>query len=700
MKPVLSLLLIALGCAPGSSSSVPLASGDASDDGTEDNGGTDGSGQTDAEDGTDGTLPCDAPGDLSAAEEAVSLEHWQGADAPEASVALSVVRPACERFVAQGNPAWLQPTVAADGSAVSITLDPGAGLTSGIHTGYVSLRDASDPAVLVEIAVTVRAWMTPEGGGSPKVLVIGIDGLDGDELSRIETPTFARLAAGGLWTHAAQTQLEADTYSGPGWASILTGVDADKHQITTNGGYDGRDTAWPSFSWRARQSLGLSTAAAIQWSPITEIYEDDALDATASGDMATVAAQMAGQLRSGLHDVHFVHLDDVDGAGHSTGFTADSATYTETVQQVDAILADLLDAVLSRPGIEDENWLIAVTSDHGGLDYNHGCRTADCRNIPLYFAGASLPAAALSAPSSHLDVHPTVMAFLGLPVEDLDLDGTSWIATEADCNNGLDDDGDGLADCEDRDCEDDETCWECPAHDLGTAVGTDLWTGIADRGGFFEGSCGGAGWEQTFAWRAAEAGWYSLDTVGVYSDTVLTVVDGDCGGAELACNDDVTGVRSGLAVDLDAGQEVVAVVDAANPEEVIDVTLSVYPFDQTCPHGDLGSSLGATSGVVPQTDTAWIGGGCPPAVGGVQHTWTAPETDTWTFSSAGSSFDTVLYVSESCDGGDATLACNDDSGGFQSQASVALAAGQEVVVTVGAFDARFGDGSYTLTVSR
>ena len=165
-----------------------------------------------------------------------------------------------------------------------------------------------------------------------------------------------------------------------------------------------------------------------------------------------------------------------------------------------------------------------MTSDHGGVDYSHGCRTSECRRIPLYIVGSSIPAGELTAPSSHVDVHPTVMDFLGLPLEGLGLDGTSWISRETDCGNGLDDDSDGLADCDDLDCEADEACWECPAQDLGGAVGTDLWTGVADSGGFFEGSCGGAGWEQTFAWRAPEAGWYSLDTTGIYSDTVLTVV--------------------------------------------------------------------------------------------------------------------------------------------------------------------------------
>jgi len=702
MSPLAATTLLLLtACGPATVTDSVSSSSDGGDGGTADGfDDTDGTDGTDGTGGADGTDDCTEPGQVASTDTTAALERWAGAAPPEATLTLTVERPACVRFVAQGHPSWLTPTLSDDASSLSISIDPDASIESGIHTGFVTVRDADDPAVLVEIEVTVRAWASPAGGGDPKVLVVGIDGLDGEELSRIDAPNLDRLKPGGPWTLAAHTQLEAATYSGPGWTSILTGVDADKHNISSNGGYEARDTSWPSFSWRARSASGLRTAASIQWGPIYEIYEDDANDVTASGSMTEVGDQMAGLLRSGLYDVHFVHLDDVDGAGHATGFSADSTTYTAAVAQADAIVGQLIDAVLGRPEIASEDWLIVVTSDHGGEGNSHGCQTADCQTIPLFVAGTTVPPGELPAgEASHLDVHPTVIDFLGIALDGLDLDGVSWLSHELDCSDGLDDDGDGRIDCDDADCADTEACWTCPQDDLGGAVGVDLWTGQADAGGFIEGSCGGAGFEVPLRWTAPAAGWYSFDTTGIYDDTVLYVLEGDCAGAELACNDNIAGVRSAVAVELDAGQPVVAVVDAANAGEAIDVTLGVYPFDLTCPHGDLGTATGAFSGTIPMTDTAWLGGSCPPAVGGAQHTWTAPDTATYTFSTAGSSFDTVLYVTTGCNGDDAGLACNDDSGGLQSAATLALTAGDTVVVTIGAFDARFGTGAYTLTIS-
>ena len=698
--PTTALLLL-MACGPATVSDAGPSETDGSDGSTFD--GSDGADAADGSDGSDasdGTDDCTEPGLMAATATTADLEHWAGAAPAVATLDLTVERPACDRFVAQGHPSWLVPTLSADAETLSISVDPDATVESGLHTGFVTVRDADDPAVLVEVEVTVRAWASPAGGGAPKVLVVGIDGLDGDELSRIDAPNLDRLKPGGLWTLDAHTQLEAATSSGPGWTSILTGVDSNKHNITSNGGYGARDTAWPSFSWRARTTRGLRTAASIQWTPIYEIFEDDANDVTASGSMTEVGDQMAGLLRSGLYDVHFVHLDDVDGAGHSTGFSADSATYAAEVARADAIVGQLADAVLQRPEIASEDWLIVVTSDHGGSGSSHGCMSPDCQTIPLFVAGTTMPVGELPAgEASHMDVHATVIDFLGIDPDGLDLDGVSWLSHELDCSDGLDDDGDGRIDCDDADCADTEACWTCPQDDLGGAVGVDLWTGQADAGGYIEGTCGGAGFEVPLQWTAPAAGWYSFDTTGIYDDTVLYVLDGDCDGAELACNDNIAGVRSAVAVELDAGQPVVAVIDAANAGEAIDVTLSAYPFDLTCPHGDLGTATGAFSGTLPMTDTAWLGGSCPPAVGGAQHTWTAPDTATYTFSTAGSSFDTVLYVTTGCDGADANLACNDDSGGLQSAATVALTAGDAVVVTIGAFDARFGTGAYTLTIS-
>ncbi|MCP4872720.1 MAG: sulfatase-like hydrolase/transferase [Proteobacteria bacterium] len=257
----------------------------------------------------------------------------------------------------------------------------------------------------------------PEPELPPKVLVIGIDGLRGDGIGGAETPTLDSLIDGGAWTMTATTQLGAPTVSGPGWTSILTGVDADKHLIYSNGGWDQIDRAYPTFLKRA-SDLGFGTGAAIHWLPIhVDIIEDDVLDeAVPNADDDAVADGMAAMLTDFDLDVHFVHLDDVDGAGHSSGFSIENPEYVAEIEEVDGQIGRILDALEARPTRDEERWVVIVTSDHGGSGTSHGGVTDDHRLIPLIVAGDGVSPGELAA-GSHLDVHATVMKYLGHPPE-------------------------------------------------------------------------------------------------------------------------------------------------------------------------------------------------------------------------------------------------------------------------------------------
>lgn len=52
----------------------------------------------------------------------------------------------------------------------------------------------------------------------------------------------------------------------------------------------------------------------------------------------------------------------MDAAGHRHGFSLDVPEYLDAIQHFDRCLGRLLDAVAKR----DEDWLLAITTDHGG----------------------------------------------------------------------------------------------------------------------------------------------------------------------------------------------------------------------------------------------------------------------------------------------------------------------------------------------
>ncbi|MEQ1564576.1 MAG: hypothetical protein ABMA64_02975 [Myxococcota bacterium] len=113
------------------------------------------------------------------------------------------------------------------------------------------------------------------------------------------------------------------------------------------------------------------------------------------------------------------------------------------------------------------------------------------------------------------------------------------------------------------------------------------------------------------------------------------------------------------------------------------------PDPAACADGALGPvpfTVGGTTVGHADTGPGTCGFGPSPEV---HYTFDATADGTYVFDTFGSSFDTVLYVSDACGG--AELACNDQSGGDQSQVAVELVAGQQVIVTVDGWAGLVGD---------
>jgi hypothetical protein len=166
-------------------------------------------------------------------------------------------------------------------------------------------------------------------------------------------------------------------------------------------------------------------------------------------------------------------------------------------------------------------------------------------------------------------------------------------------------------------------------------------------------------------------------------DTVVYIHDQECGTRELGCNDDFIGLDSKLTVKLEQFQLITVTVDGAGPFEEGPLVLTVYEADPpTCapelivpvlPTEIVGDTTGALSELVGDCG----GEDAPERV----YEFVAPGPGSYRFDTAGSSFDTVLYTLEACDG--APLLCNDDANfTLQSQLIVDLDGGEKVLVAV------------------
>lgn len=241
---------------------------------------------------------------------------------------------------------------------------------------------------------------------------------------------------------------------------------------------------------------------------------------------------------------------------------------------------------------------------------------------------------------------------------------------------------------------------DCPGMDLGNVVPQTITDNNLVSSDIFAPSCGtGGAPDEGYVFTAPSDGTYVFETTNNDFDTVLFVLDAVCGGNELACNNDLPGAAggaSGLTLALTQDQVVTIGVEGFfSATGNYDLTISQLMGD--CPDEDLGDTG------VPFTvsgDTTAEDNGVAGSCGGLtsndySYTWIAPSDGTFLFSTAGSAFDTVLYVSDgSCVG--AELGCNDDADGTpQSTTFLPLTMGQEVVITV---DGSGAAGMYDLSI--
>lgn len=233
----------------------------------------------------------------------------------------------------------------------------------------------------------------PKGKTEKKAIIIGYDGCRADIVADkeekgaisylLEKGASKNLTyCGGVNYPEVNTQ---DTSTAPGWCSMITGQWADITGITGNG---------------ITKEVEPKTL-------LTSLVEEETIDSSSfitkwkghfTNDDSTYIAEKAYceennidvefELRKNNEDVHigameeitstdcsdfvFIIYEDTDSAGHDFGFSYNNPVYKEAFKTEDAYGYEVIKAIEARESYESEDWLIIVTSDHGGFKAGHG----------------------------------------------------------------------------------------------------------------------------------------------------------------------------------------------------------------------------------------------------------------------------------------------------------------------------------------
>ncbi len=76
--------------------------------------------------------------------------------------------------------------------------------------------------------------------------------------------------------------------------------------------------------------------------------------------------------RKDCADFVLIIYENTDSAGHDFGFTFNNPIYINGFRTEDAYGYELIKAIEAREIYDSEDWLIIVTSDHGGFGTGHG----------------------------------------------------------------------------------------------------------------------------------------------------------------------------------------------------------------------------------------------------------------------------------------------------------------------------------------
>ena len=237
-----------------------------------------------------------------------------------------------------------------------------------------------------------------EGKTEKKAIVIGYDGCRADALSLLDSDSDGGIAY--LLSTGATAELaycggvnypyinKQDTSTAPGWCSILTGAWADTHGITGNGIEKSNDTL-TLITTLVEDKTVDSSAFYVSWNghfngedttykQEKNYVEENNLNVTfldADDDAGTVSNTVSDISKADCSDFIFLTLEHTDHAGHDTGFSINNPDYIKAFDDIETDGRDIIDAIESRETYDTEDWLIIITSDHGGYNTGHGMLT-------------------------------------------------------------------------------------------------------------------------------------------------------------------------------------------------------------------------------------------------------------------------------------------------------------------------------------
>jgi len=278
---------------------------------------------------------------------------------------------------------------------------------------------------------------------APKVLVYMLDGARADVLEHVNHPVWQALKTNNwaegykaAWSVTAGNEPFVLPASAPNHAVIATGKLAKAHRVMDNKPEFYRNfsqSATPTWQERiGRKFPDVRIVQAFSWRPDMMFMPESGRCAIVCGNDVNNNLVLVEMLkRKDASAVMMVFDDAPDAGGHNGGYYPYTKLYLEKVKEAMQRFSDLLDAVKAQPTFAEDDWLIILCSDHGGIYTRHNIHGGQCNTVPLLYCGKKLPAGEIAGRPNNLGIAANVLRHMGLEDEVAELDDQGEFAVAA-----------------------------------------------------------------------------------------------------------------------------------------------------------------------------------------------------------------------------------------------------------------------------
>lgn len=225
-------------------------------------------------------------------------------------------------------------------------------------------------------------------GVKRKVLFISIDGVVGEEMRKVMPTNLAEILKNSKYSFRALA--DGNTADASTWMSMMTGVNYSMHQIADDSYIPRPNPSDPHANATGYSSMLYRIATIAPSLKSYVVARDEAISnkLLVSADESYVSKTDEEVKKNTIEmldkknpAVAVVQFKDVLTAGINAGFSADNATYADAIKKVDGYIGEIMTALKSRKNYKSEDWLVILTSNHGGEGKSYGGNSFNERNV-------------------------------------------------------------------------------------------------------------------------------------------------------------------------------------------------------------------------------------------------------------------------------------------------------------------------------